>query len=394
MVAYLAYENGLGILVERILVVSARAPEMVLGQVRPLASILESLLTEIRGTGQVRPGRIELIEYLGDHLAADYITVGIDVEGRKGPEQGVVILVVSRPDCEGRVTAELDHDLLYLIPQLGNEPVVLRVYDSGHGEVLPDHYTLTVAAVIERRVLVDISSPAADHVAVEVDNHVESTVHPSGVTAVEAVQRHPVGSAYEYPFSVDEETEFSLAILYHLAPVQPDSPKSHLAGVRSQDGAVLVDNAHGTVVKRRIAIALRPPQFCLVQLELGPPGESGKYPLHFICRASVLLQLDVQFHLVYLRCRILDLYVDECRHVSSGRIGIDGHPMHVGYADGVLDDQGNIPPQAGADQPGHNVPAIAVAGLADPDRLGVVPETVGPDKFLLGLEDSGAEHHL
>ena len=61
MVTDLAHEYRLGILVERILIVAAGTPEMILREVRALASVLERFLTEIRRARQVRPGRVELI---------------------------------------------------------------------------------------------------------------------------------------------------------------------------------------------------------------------------------------------------------------------------------------------------------------------------------------------
>ena len=68
--------------------------------------------------------------------------------------------------------------------------------------------------------------------------------------------------------------------------------------------------------------------------------------------------------------------------------------MHITDTHGILNNERNIPPKAGAHKPRHYVPAVAMPWLANPHTLRVMPEAVSPDKIVLGLEDSRAEDDL
>ena len=259
MIPYLTHEYGPGVLVIRILVISARAPEVVFRNILFLASGLVGLLAEIWRTRQIRPRRIIFIQNLRDYLAADNVPVRIDTELRKHPEQGVVILVVARPDRDARMAAELQHHLPYFIADLGSELFALRIYDSRHREILPYHYALTVAPVVERLVFIDVSAPAADHVAVQVGDHVYRAVHPLVVAAVEAVERHPVSAAGEYLLAVYIEAEAPGSVPVDVSHLQPDRPETHFPGVGREDLAAVVRKGDRTVVQGRIPISFRPP---------------------------------------------------------------------------------------------------------------------------------------
>ena len=86
--------------------------------------------------------------------------------------------------------------------------------------------------------------------------------------------------------------------------------------------------------------------------------------------------------------------VHEYLGVAGCRIGIYRHPMHVRQAYRILHDQVDAPPEAGAHESRHNVPAIAVTRLPDPHRLGVMAETGYPYHMLLGFLDCGTDYHL
>ena len=249
---------------------------MVLRNILLLASGLVSLLAEIWRTRKVRTRRVIFIKDLRDHLAADDVPVRVHAELRQHPEEGVVILVVAGPDCDARMAAEFQHHLGNLVPDLRSEFFALRVYDAGHREVLPDHYALPVAPVVERLVFIDIAAPAAYHIAVEVHHHIDGAVHPFPVAAVEAVERHPVRSAREYLLAVDIEAEPSGGVPVDVGHLQAHRPESHLPGVLGEHFAAVIQKGNGAVIQGRVTVSLRPPELCPFDGELGPPGEGWK----------------------------------------------------------------------------------------------------------------------
>ena len=286
------------------------------------------------------------------------------------------------------MAAELQHHLPYFVADLGSELVALRIYDAGHREILPYHYALPVAPVVERLVFIDVASPAADHVAVQVCDHVDSAVHPLVIAAVEAVERHPVRPSGEYLLSVYIEAEASGCIPVYISHFQAHRPEAYLPGVGRKHIAAVVRKGYRAVVQGRIAIAFRPPEFGPLDGEFRSPRKSRKPPVVMVDHLSILGEGHVYHYLVHHRHRILCLDIHEYLCKASLRIGVHRHPVHVRQAHRLFHYKVDASPQARANEPRHYVPSVAVARLPDPDRLGVMTETGDPYHILLGLLDS------
>ena len=395
VVTDLADEDAAGLGVEGRLVIAARAPEVVLRQVFVVDEApLPHFFGVIGGAGDEGSRRVELPEDLGDDIAADVVPVGVGVETGDGAAQRVIDLVVAGPERDGRVAAELQHDGLGLVPDAPAEALVLGIGVAGEGEVLPDHDAVAVAEFIEAVVLIHVAAPAAYHVAVQVRAERDGLVHPLRVAAVEGVQRHPVGAVDEDGLPVDDEAEAPgrlrevdfVEIELHLADADP-------LLVHGQDGAVVGDQFAAGVVQGRLAVATRPPEVDVVEVDLLPQGviDAGlgalvddlAVPAQGPDRAGVVEALHG--HLVL---RIREDFSRPGRYIHIGR-----HPIHVAEVDGLDRAERDASPQAGADHAGQDVPAEGVRGLADIDALRRrgMAEADGPEEGFAPVQDGGLD---
>ena len=172
---------------------------------------------------------------------------------------------------------ELQDHLFDLVAKFRDEGGVLGIYYPRHREILPDHDSLSVTTVVERSVLIDITTPAADHIAIKIHNHVQGAVNPFGIPAMETVKRHPVSPSDINPLPIDIEAELAITVLIdHLTPVQPHRPEADFSGIRRQNIPVFIDQGERSVIQGGLSITLRPPQVGFIQSELCPPGVRGK----------------------------------------------------------------------------------------------------------------------
>ena len=90
---------------------------------------------------------------------------------------------------------------------------VVRRHLAAKHKVLPYEYTLFIAKVEERGVLVDTSAPYTHHVAVKIVSKVKSPFHLCVSFTVKGIERLPVGSVNIYPLPVADENKLSVIIL-------------------------------------------------------------------------------------------------------------------------------------------------------------------------------------
>lgn len=212
MVADFADKRRKRSVVERRLVVAARAPEMDFGG-GIFFGVGERLFGEIRRTRQVGARPVVFENRVRDCLAADSVVRGVNrLGGDFAPEVGLVYLVVAGPKRNRRVRAELADNACNLLLHLLGEVRILRRYAARKGEVLPNENAVLVAKVEEIVVFVDVSAPAANHIAVEVGEHVHRRLDVLFVAVVVGVERHPVRALHENRDIVDVEFKFAFEL--------------------------------------------------------------------------------------------------------------------------------------------------------------------------------------
>jgi len=116
---------------------------------------------------------------------------------------GFVALVVSGPQNQTGVLAEAAHDVPHFLGQCCAEGCALRIQGAGHREVLPDHDAVPVAPVEKEIVLIDVATPAPDHVAMQVFQHRQNPRKALPVSPVEDVGRNPIRPLDKDFLSVD-----------------------------------------------------------------------------------------------------------------------------------------------------------------------------------------------
>ena len=99
---------------------------------------------------------------------------------------------------------------------------------AGKHEILPDQQSEAVAEREEFLIFIDVSAPAADHVAAQIPEKFERFPHPFRILPVQGVRRDPVRSLDEYRTVVDNEFEFSFSVFHLFRPFQTDGADSRL----------------------------------------------------------------------------------------------------------------------------------------------------------------------
>ena len=108
------------------------------------------------------------------------------------------------------------------------EILSLRVECASHDEILPHENSVLIAQVEEIIVLVNISAPAADYVAVQIHRHVDGFRKMSLISTVQCIKWHPVRAMRENPFPIHDEAELSRGIgQVYLVPLQSDGSQAY-----------------------------------------------------------------------------------------------------------------------------------------------------------------------
>ncbi len=397
VVADFADEGTGGLGVERVLVVAARAPEVVFGPEVLAAAVVVDGLADIRRAGQIGPRRVELIDDGGDGAAGDFVAVGVDAEGPQAPSQRDVVLVVAAPEGDAGVVPQLRHHGGDLPADALLEVGALGVEGAAHREVLPYQDALGVAYLEELVVLIHVAAPAADHVAVHVHGHLQHVLHLCRVAAVQGVDGHPVGAVDEDVLAVHHEVELArLLRQVHVREVELHGAQSDAARVLGQHRAGLVHQFQFGVVQRRLAIAARPPQVGVLNLDGAAHGGhhhrlGGGVDLLAVAREGV-----AGLH----PAELLEGHGHLGLHVHGGaarvRVGEVSHVMHVAQPDGLLHAQFHVAPQARAHQSGQDVPPEPMRRLAGVHALRgrIAADAERAEQLLLAGDDRRAQNHL
>ena len=261
-----------------------------------------------------------------------------------------------RPQFDGNGT--------YLLGDCLLEIRILRVQGAAHREILPHHYTVGVTQVEEGMILIDISAPASEHVAVQIPGDRKSLLQMGGIPAVEGIHRSPVAAVDIYLLTIDNETESSRS-LFGVGPchVQTDRPESYLPAVRIDLVAIHVENSHPGIVQGRVTIAPRPPEIHVLQIE-NDPGRVGSDCLctPYLVNAIPAYREFRGHHAILILDRQSDSVVQIQRSRLAFSIRSDRIPMRIDNVDRSPDIKSHISPQACAHQPWHYVPPIGVRG--------------------------------
>lgn len=118
---------------------------------------------QARRTRQIGARGIEPAHRVAQHAAGQQIVRRL----LKIPPPAVrgVALVVTAPERQRRMVAQLPDHGFRLVFHHPQKPFILRRDLAAEHEILPDHQSALVAAAEELLSLVDVPSPAADHVA-------------------------------------------------------------------------------------------------------------------------------------------------------------------------------------------------------------------------------------
>ena len=376
VVAGLAGKQGVGGCVERVLVVSARAPEVILRQGLRAIMLPHQLRAPVGRGRQIVPRGVQVEQHGGDDFTRYPVAVRI---GPVGLEVTVrdehIVLVISRPEgYAGMIPQAADHCV-----ELPFQPLLeiqcLGISGASHGKILPDHHARGIAHFVEGLIFIDVAAPAAEHVAVEVGHQGERTRQVLRVAAVQGVHRGPVTALDEHRLPVHDKAEIARPGRgVHLAALQADGADADAPPVLVQDASVRIAKAENRLVQSRVPEAARPPEM--------HAGKGGPMPecvrphgkAFLPDRLSLIGKQDLRSYRIFL------IINRKCQNIIHGDIGRSrrniqppGGPVHVADVDGPFDVQPHAPPKAGAHQPGHDIPAEGMGRLAHPGRLGPSP---------------------
>ena len=170
VIASLAHESWRIGRPERTLeILGARTPQVILGKLR-LAG--HDIRRPPRGGRDIWRERIKIPEDARQHLAADAVTGGIGGILPPVARDRTILLVVRAPQRKTWVRPQAhDLNLSLLLYRLCEIVVLLRLHIAHH-EILPNKNTVSVTEIVKRIRFIHTSAPDADHVAVQVNQHV------------------------------------------------------------------------------------------------------------------------------------------------------------------------------------------------------------------------------
>lgn len=120
----------------------------------------------------------------------------------------LVVLVVPRPDDEGRMASELLNVLSRLVFERRPERLIRRIVSTGKAKVLPDQNSKLIASIVECLIFVYTASPHSDHVLVPVLQNADPVVVILLLQLREVVRaRNPARAACKNILAIDSEIE-------------------------------------------------------------------------------------------------------------------------------------------------------------------------------------------
>ena len=227
MVADFTGENCRIVLVEGALPVVPRTPEMLLRRIIPAVPAPDGI-GKIRRTRKIVARRIKSPDRIRKNLA------GNPVEGRRKTfcrffiEKELIAFVVAAPEGKRRMIPQAQDNSFRLLPDRFTEPGIVRRAFAGKHEILPDQQSEPVAEREEFLVLIHVSAPAADQVASQIPEQLQSLPHPFRILPVKRIGWNPVCPLDEHRPVVDNKLKFSLSALHLLRPFQTDGADSRL----------------------------------------------------------------------------------------------------------------------------------------------------------------------
>ena len=269
---------------------------------------------------------------------------------------------------------------------------ILGINGTGHGKILPYQYPFFIADVKELFILIDIAAPAAHRIAADLVHHIQHRRNPLGITGMQRIRRHPVGTQDKDRFAVHAEIELPFGIFsagrmvdeIHRPQSRPEG-----AGVHRLS-AVLQRYRH--IIHRLFAAALGPPEMHLCDLAVQLTGvEPGGIAHGKAAVAAASLAADGV--IPKLTLVVLEGIIQ--RDISPSVFQIDVLRHEIGFLDMGLRAvfQLDRPPQAARKNTGRNVPAEHVRCLADIEGRSVIFHGDGAQgrPVLLRLQQGGAD---
>ena len=107
--------------------------------------------------------------------SCDLVFVGVE------HGEASVDLVITRPKNDRGVVSEFSDDRGCLLLYLSFKGLVFGILSARHCEILPYHYTVSIAIIVERVILVDVSAPHSEYVTANVRNKSESLFISLGI---------------------------------------------------------------------------------------------------------------------------------------------------------------------------------------------------------------------
>ena len=294
--------------------------------------------------------------------------------------QSAVAFIIARPQNDAGVAAELAYDGGYLLVQLFFEAFGFGVGVARHSEILPHHYAVSVAIVEELVILVDVTAPSADDVAVCILEEGEGFVVTLGIARVEGVKRHPVRALAHDLYTVDEEAELSLFAVEGIFPFKlyVTNTEGHRTGV--DEFPVFVD-----------------PRFALVEICVsvadGPPF-LGVGDVDAINTAEALLDGNALFEAAVLSASKIDLQLHAVKiervgfkHIEEAIVlpRVIDLEIRLGETNFVSHLKAHLSPKSRRHGAAHDVPAAAVRGFAQVAQFGLAAEDELMESKILSL---------
>ena len=191
------------------------------------------------------------------------------------------------------------------------------------------------------------------------------------VTAVESVHRSPVAAVDVNPLSVHNEGETSWSVLgIRGRHVQLHCAYTYLFPFHIHLFSIPVQDSHGSIVQRRLAITSWPPEFHIVQSDYLPSRMRRDLTGISHLVHTILADRELSRHRSVL---ILHRQCDGIIQINSGGFPLHIHvasvPMRVHDMNWRPHLQSDIPPKARAHKPGHDVPTVSMRGSSGIYRL-------------------------
>ena len=392
MIACFGSKVADGVLVEIPLEVVTGAPQVVFGDAAAVSSCTtgKGFFIHVRRGGQIGSGVVQGTDGFRQHLSGQRIGVGITVFA--APAVGQVAFVIPCPQHDGGMVTQHSDDSTGFLVQRSLEPVILGIDGTGHGKILPYHYAVCIAVIVEILVFVYVTAPAADDVASKIRHHGHDFRQSFLISGVVCIHRYPVGTHGENLFAVDDEAEFAVSVLVgHAGTIQLNGTKPGLPAPCMHQLTLAVQFSHH-IVQVGIAVIVRPPQLGIVNgrgcVAAGVPQGNGP------------AEGGIAAGTGYLQGVIPDVACGNAAVVYHLDKGV-GTVHRVGLQENILDaafgktvDVYVLPDPCGYGT-GHDIPAVLGSRLADVKGVRIVLHAVGigVDFVFSGFDHGRGEVH-